>query len=209
MFYVLLFRYDAALLLTRENICSNLTSSRSCDTLGLAQLGAMCSDKGNSCAIVRDKGMPTSYTIAHELGHLLDMPHDNDLRCKKHESLSGENTTHIMIRMMQANTKPWLWSSCSRHYLTEFINTDHAQCLLNKPNTDLITGELKRRLPGENVAEDIQCELTFGNGSRVCSYMPACGPLWCDVAGDGESEYCRTVSSISSGSSSIDSSSFR
>lgn len=193
-------RYDAALLLTRENICSNGTASRSCDTLGLAQLGAMCSDRGNSCAIVRDRGMPTSYTIAHELGHLLDMPHDNDRRCKRHQQSQSQDiehdrqpntTTHIMIQMIQADTKPWLWSACSRHYLTEFLNTDHAQCLLNRPSQDLIGGgEWRGRLPGETVAEDRQCELLFGDGSRVCTFMPRCGALWClDVL----NESCRTI----------------
>lgn len=60
--------HDAALLLTRENLCHNPGQKR-CDTLGLAELGRMCS-LGSSCAIVQDNGLATAFTIAHEIGHV-------------------------------------------------------------------------------------------------------------------------------------------
>ena len=62
--------YDVALLITRENICRNPSSSpsRNCDTLGLAELGTMC--ERHSCAVVQDNGLSAAFTIAHELGHV-------------------------------------------------------------------------------------------------------------------------------------------
>lgn len=50
----------------RENICRNRVK---CDTLGLAEVGTMCS-KDSSCAIVQDNGLSAAFTIAHELGHV-------------------------------------------------------------------------------------------------------------------------------------------
>ncbi|KAF5275467.1 hypothetical protein FQR65_LT16661 [Abscondita terminalis] len=114
-------QYDTALLLTRESICKNLTAQM-CNTLGVAEVGSMCNPK-TSCAIVRDKGLSTSYTIAHELGHVLSMPHDDDVRCVKYNK--GEKA-NIMSKVLQNDTKPWLWSSCSRHFLTNFLELRQA-----------------------------------------------------------------------------------
>lgn len=52
----------------RENLCHNPRQKR-CDTLGLAELGRMCSP-GSSCAIVQDNGLAAAFTIAHEIGHV-------------------------------------------------------------------------------------------------------------------------------------------
>jgi hypothetical protein len=58
--------YDVAILLTRHDICR---AAGKCDTLGLAELGTVC-DELHSCAIIEDNGLSSSFTIAHELGHL-------------------------------------------------------------------------------------------------------------------------------------------
>ncbi len=80
--------YDAAVLLTRYSekiylscnysfICriplcnkraKHLTDSK-CDTLGITELGTMCNLTSN-CAVVRDNGFATAFTIAHEIAHL-------------------------------------------------------------------------------------------------------------------------------------------
>lgn len=61
--------HDTALLLTREMICRD-EALEECNTIGVADLGSMCNPNAG-CSIVRDKGLSTSYTIAHELGHVL------------------------------------------------------------------------------------------------------------------------------------------
>ncbi len=45
-----------------------MTDSK-CDTLGLTELGTMCNHSSN-CAVVRDNGFATAFTIAHEIAHL-------------------------------------------------------------------------------------------------------------------------------------------
>lgn len=76
--------HDAAILITREDLCSNHVKNSnsnnnyyghrsndpsSCDTLGLAQLGRMC-DPRSSCAVIEDNGLSAAFTIAHELAHM-------------------------------------------------------------------------------------------------------------------------------------------
>ncbi|XP_071450367.1 A disintegrin and metalloproteinase with thrombospondin motifs 20 [Hetaerina americana] len=183
--------HDTALLLTRENICRNPTLNK-CDTLGLAELGTMC-DHYSSCAIIQDNGLSAAFTIAHELGHVLNMPHDDDnLRCKRF--LGNTQVHNVMSRMLDHNTHPWSWSNCSRHYLTDFLETGRGQCLLDPPTEDKNRqmNNNEEKLPGENFTEDRQCEFVFGAGSKICSYMPVCSRLWCNTALGEEKEGCRT-----------------
>ncbi|XP_042241182.1 A disintegrin and metalloproteinase with thrombospondin motifs 20-like isoform X2 [Homarus americanus] len=185
-------RYDTAILLTRENICRN-PWTKSCDTLGLAELGTMCS-RHSSCAIVQDNGLSAAFTIAHELGHLLNMPHDNDDKCSLLQGPDDESNQrmNVMSRMLDHNTLPWEWSNCSRHYLTEFLQVGHGRCLEDEPWTNkLIEETTEITLAGELFNASKQCQYVFGLNSRICPYMPTCKRLWCTTSLD-EKEGCRT-----------------
>ncbi|XP_050424208.1 A disintegrin and metalloproteinase with thrombospondin motifs 9-like isoform X2 [Adelges cooleyi] len=182
--------HDTALLLTREHVCRNHNQKKCDNTLGLAQVGYMC--KPNSCAIVQDNGLSAAFTIAHELGHVLSMPHDDDDKCKDYGQL--DEVHHVMSRMLGNNSHPWTWSACSRHFLTEYLDSGNGKCLQDDATKDYLEndGQLNDRyLPGENYTEDKQCELLYGPGSKICSYMPVCQRLWC-TTGPGEKDGCRT-----------------
>uniref|UniRef100_A0A2M4ADI9 Putativedisintegrin and metalloproteinase with thrombospondin motifs 9 n=1 Tax=Anopheles triannulatus TaxID=58253 RepID=A0A2M4ADI9_9DIPT len=181
------FHHDAALILTREQICRE-PATNNCETLGLAELGTICQPK--ACAIVQDNGLSASFTIAHELGHVLGMPHDDDSRCQRYRG-NPVLDDRIMSRTIDHNTHPWQWSSCSRHILTEYLEKNPNNCLLNHPTKDLIDlNEKDPKLAGEKFTNNKQCELVFGSGYRICSYMPVCTRLWCS-SGD-ENLGCRT-----------------
>ncbi|XP_076378705.1 A disintegrin and metalloproteinase with thrombospondin motifs 9 isoform X1 [Megalopta genalis] len=180
--------HDAALLLTRENLCHDPMEVR-CDILGLAEVGRMCSRK-SSCAIVQDTGLAASFTIAHEIGHVLSMPHDDDKKCEKFRNSSGLH--NIMSRVLDNNTFPWKWSKCSRHFVTDFLESYEGTCLLDKP--DQVENIDMSRLPGENYTADQQCELAFGEGSHVCTKMVShvCRRLWCTAPKWGHYNQCHT-----------------
>ncbi|KAL7727530.1 hypothetical protein ACLKA6_000090, partial [Drosophila palustris] len=181
------YHYDTAMLITRDQICGNEREER-CSTLGLAELGTVC--KARSCSIVQDNGLPAAFTIAHELGHILNMPHDDDDRCKGHYSKSGKNPTlHIMSSVMGDHMHPWSWSKCSQHYVSEFLEKMDKSCLENTPTREY--PNLNTKLPGEIYSLDHQCQLIHGNQSTHCTFETECRRLFCN-ANSHPNELCRS-----------------
>ncbi|XP_069484120.1 A disintegrin and metalloproteinase with thrombospondin motifs 20 [Ambystoma mexicanum] len=174
--------HDTAVLVTREDICR---ASDKCDTLGLAELGTMC-DQYRSCSISEENGLSAAFTIAHELGHVFNMPHDDNPKCKE---AGIKHQFHVMAPTLNYNTSPWTWSKCSQKYVTEFLDTGYGECLLDKPSGR--TYDLSFQLPGITYDVNKQCELMFGPGSQVCPYLKQCKRLWCTSA-EGVHKGCRT-----------------
>ncbi|XP_027202897.2 A disintegrin and metalloproteinase with thrombospondin motifs 20-like isoform X2 [Dermatophagoides pteronyssinus] len=241
--------YDTAILLTKIDLCSkndynpnpnhhhhhhhndndyrrttttstSSTRSSSCDTLGLAHSGQIC-DPETSCAIVEDNGLSAAFTIAHELGHLLGVPHDDEEQCKRfyeqqqtindnyhynnHLNKNDKQTEfNVMVRMIDSNSHMWSWSSCSKHFITEFLDSGHGDCLLDNNSMDIRQSSssidsnihhhhhhdtFRRRsffdskyskLPaGTLYNADEQCRLVFDRNSSICLDMPYCKKLWC------------------------------
>ncbi|XP_028575323.2 A disintegrin and metalloproteinase with thrombospondin motifs 9 isoform X3 [Podarcis muralis] len=176
-------KHDTAVLVTRQDICR---AHDKCDTLGLAELGTVC-DPYRSCSISEDSGLSTAFTIAHELGHVFNMPHDDNNKCKED---GGKNQQHVMAPTLNYNTNPWMWSKCSRKYITEFLDTGYGECLLDEPSPRKYA--LPQQLPGYIYDVNKQCELIFGPGAKVCPYMQKqCRRLWC-INADGAHKGCRT-----------------
>lgn len=50
----------------------------------------------------------------------LNMVHDDDVKCNRFKK-NGVEPRNIMARMLGADVHPWSWSTCSRHYITEFL----------------------------------------------------------------------------------------
>ncbi|XP_067615530.1 A disintegrin and metalloproteinase with thrombospondin motifs 1 isoform X3 [Eurosta solidaginis] len=178
------YHYDTAMLITRDQICRN--EGERCDTLGLAELGTVC--KRRSCSIVQDNGLPAAFTIAHELGHVLNMPHDDDDLCKPFSRPGTKNKMHIMSSIMGSDIHPWSWSDCSRNYVSEFLEKEDRACLEDTP-THYIKN-LNTKLPGEIYSLNHQCQLIHGNQSRYCRIDGECKRLWCKT--DSSSSDCRS-----------------
>ncbi|XP_037107672.1 A disintegrin and metalloproteinase with thrombospondin motifs 9 [Syngnathus acus] len=174
--------HDTAILITRQDICR---ARDKCDTLGLAELGTVC-DPYRSCSISEDNGLSTAFTIAHELGHVFNMPHDDSNKCKED---GVKIQQHVMAPTLNYNTNPWMWSKCSRKYITEFLDTGYGECLLDEPVSRPYG--LSQQLPGWVYNVNKQCELIFGPGTQVCPYMTQCRRLWC-TSPEGAQRGCRT-----------------
>ncbi|KAI4586724.1 hypothetical protein MJG53_004511 [Ovis ammon polii x Ovis aries] len=106
--------HDTAVLITREDICG---AREKCDTLGLAELGTLC-DPLRSCSISEENGLSAAFTIAHELGHVFNVPHDDSFKCKE---TGIKHQYHVMAPTLNYHTSPWTWSKCSQKYITEFL----------------------------------------------------------------------------------------
>ncbi|XP_017143471.2 A disintegrin and metalloproteinase with thrombospondin motifs 9 isoform X1 [Drosophila miranda] len=182
------YHYDTAMLITREPICGGIPG-KSCHMLGLAELGTVCNPR--SCSIVQDTGLPAAFTMAHELGHILNMPHDDDKQCQPYNTKSGSNKEmHIMSSVMGIHMHPWSWSKCSQHFVSEFLEKTDKSCLENTPSS-YIPNETKR-LPGEIYSLDNQCELIYGNQSTHCSMEEECQRLWCNRTHTNPHDQCRS-----------------
>ncbi|XP_052259939.1 A disintegrin and metalloproteinase with thrombospondin motifs 9-like [Dreissena polymorpha] len=171
--------YDTAILLTRQDICR---APEKCDTLGLAELGTMC-DAERSCSVVEDNGISAAYTIAHELGHVFNLPHDGDEPCRRPAyNRDPSAKTHIMSPTIDKKTDPWSWSECSAKMLAKFLDAGLGNCLHNKPKNKKYRQKIKEiqiKKSGAIYDVDKQCALMFGRGHRHCQFQKMCSELWC------------------------------
>ncbi|XP_017289296.1 A disintegrin and metalloproteinase with thrombospondin motifs 8 [Kryptolebias marmoratus] len=168
--------YDTAMLFTREDICGQ----KSCDTLGVADVGTMCDPK-RSCSVIEDNGLQAAFTAAHELGHVLSMPHDDSKTC---ERLFGDLGGHYLMAPFYVSlNKTAPWSPCSALYITEFFDNGHGDCLLDVSES---TMPLPQELPGTKYSLDQQCQQSFGEDFIHCpntSDSDICSQLWCQEDG--------------------------
>ncbi|XP_059824920.1 A disintegrin and metalloproteinase with thrombospondin motifs 1 [Hypanus sabinus] len=175
--------YDTAILFTRTDLCG----AKTCDTLGMADVGTIC-DPGRSCSVVEDDGLQASFTAAHELGHVFNMPHDDARQCLHSVQLTS-SSSHMMASTLSNLDRNQPWSVCSAYMITSFLDNGHGECLLDKPQRPI---QLPREMPGATYDADRQCQLTFGEDSRLCPDAGnTCSLLWC-TGMSGEMLICQT-----------------
>ncbi|KAI1893463.1 hypothetical protein AGOR_G00123980 [Albula goreensis] len=168
--------YDTAVFFTRQDICGH----QSCDTLGVADVGTMCDPK-RSCSVIEDNGLQAAFTAAHELGHVLSMPHDDSKNCEQLFGALGEH--HMMAPLFVQLNTTLPWSPCSALYVTQFFDNGHGDCLLDAPEKIL---PLPTELPGLTYNLDRQCQQIFGEEFAHCpntSDSDICSQLWCREEG--------------------------
>ncbi|XP_064825474.1 A disintegrin and metalloproteinase with thrombospondin motifs 1 [Oncorhynchus masou masou] len=175
--------YDTAVLFTRTDLCG----AHSCDTLGMADVGTVC-DPERSCSIIEDDGLQAAFTVAHELGHVFNMPHDDSKQCA---SVNGDHWgSHMMASTLSNLDQLQPWSPCSALMVTSFMDNGHGQCLLDKPHK---SQPLPATLPGTVYDADRQCRLTFGEESQHCPDLSTtCVALWCTVTTTNGLLVCQT-----------------
>ncbi|XP_078214528.1 A disintegrin and metalloproteinase with thrombospondin motifs 5 isoform X2 [Callithrix jacchus] len=144
--------YDAAILFTREDLCGH----HSCDTLGMADVGTICSPE-RSCAVIEDDGLHAAFTVAHEIGHLLGLSHDDSKFCE--ETFGSTEDKRLMSSILTSIDASKPWSKCTSATITEFLDDGHGNCLLDLPRKQILGPE---ELPGQTYDAAQQCNLTFG-----------------------------------------------
>ncbi|KAJ8418969.1 hypothetical protein AAFF_G00004680 [Aldrovandia affinis] len=163
--------HDTAVLLTRYDIC--IYKNKPCGTLGLAPVGGMCEPE-RSCSINEDIGLATAFTIAHEIGHTFGMNHDGVGNACGSRS---QETAKLMAAHITMKTNPFVWSACSRDYITNFLDSGLGSCLNNVPPKQEFV--YPTTAPGQAYDADEQCRFQYGVKSRQCKYGEVCSELWC------------------------------
>ncbi|XP_075710637.1 A disintegrin and metalloproteinase with thrombospondin motifs 5 [Rhinoderma darwinii] len=168
--------YDAAILFTREDLCGH----HSCDTLGMADVGTICSPE-RSCAVIEDDGLHAAFTVAHEIGHLLGLSHDDSKFCE--ENFGSLEDKRLMSSVLTSIDSSKPWSKCTSATITDFLDDGHGNCLLDQPRNQILGPE---ELPGQSYDAVRQCKLAFGPTYTVCPGMDVCSRLWCAVVRQGQ-----------------------
>ncbi|XP_074495348.1 A disintegrin and metalloproteinase with thrombospondin motifs 12-like [Sebastes fasciatus] len=172
--------HDVAVLVTRKDICAGM--NQPCETLGLSHLSGMCQPH-RSCNINEDSGLPVAFTVAHEMGHSFGIHHDgqgND--CE----LAGRHP-FIMSRQLMYDSSPLTWSSCSKEYITRFLDRGWGFCLDDRPSKRDLTTPLARL--GVRYTTHHQCQLQYGPNATFCHEVDnICQILWCSVNGSCRSK---------------------
>uniref|UniRef100_A0A671Y0A6 ADAM metallopeptidase with thrombospondin type 1 motif, 12 n=1 Tax=Sparus aurata TaxID=8175 RepID=A0A671Y0A6_SPAAU len=172
--------HDVAVLITRKDICAGM--NQPCETLGLSHLSGMCQPH-RSCNINEDSGLPVAFTVAHEMGHSFGIHHDgqgND--CE----LEGRHP-FIMSRQLMYDSSPLTWSSCSKEYITRFLDRGWGFCLDDRPSKRDLTTPLARL--GVRYTTHHQCQLQYGPNATFCHEVDnVCQILWCSVNGSCRSK---------------------
>ncbi|XP_042314717.1 A disintegrin and metalloproteinase with thrombospondin motifs 1 [Sceloporus undulatus] len=168
--------YDTAILFTRQDLCG----AKTCDTLGMADVGTAC-DPNRSCSIIEDDGLQAAFTTTHELGHVFSMSHDDAKQCA---GINGINRdSHMMASMLSNLDRSQPWSPCSAYMITTFLDNGHGECLLDKPHKPI---QLPSDLPGTLYDANRQCQFTFGEDSKHCPDVAStCTTLWCTGTSGG------------------------
>lgn len=172
--------HDVAVLVTRKDICAGM--NQPCETLGLSHLSGICQPH-RSCNINEDSGLPVAFTVAHEMGHSFGIHHDgqgND--CE----LEGRHP-FIMSRQLMYDSSPLTWSSCSKDYITRFLDRGWGFCLDDRPSKRDLTTPLARL--GIRYTTHHQCQLQYGPNATFCHEVDnICQILWCSVNGSCRSK---------------------
>ncbi|KAL7669460.1 hypothetical protein ACOME3_010115 [Neoechinorhynchus agilis] len=159
----------------------------------------MCSGKW-SCTIIQDDGPQlTPIVIAHEIAHLLGVPHIEEMPdCYENDRYL------VMSEQLQANSHHFKWSGCVKNKLRnidkEFSCLEFEQrnpkrrsalsttatSMLHKPKSNIVPC---------NYSPDMQCKMMFNDvASQFCAskkrQQMICNRLYCSLGGsrhDGSS----------------------
>ncbi|XP_033124517.1 A disintegrin and metalloproteinase with thrombospondin motifs 3-like [Anneissia japonica] len=108
---------DLVLVFTRKNF----------GAAGYSPANGMCYGR-KSCSLIKDIGFRTAFIIAHEIGHLFGLEHDD--ACFQDAAESS-----VMAATIKSTFSAYEWTNCSESALLEIIRD--FTCLSNEPlNTD-------------------------------------------------------------------------
>ncbi|XP_011305153.1 venom metalloproteinase 3-like isoform X2 [Fopius arisanus] len=180
--------YDIVIAVTRSTVCEHLKDNKnsSCVSLrGISQVGSACvrnevKKAVESVGLIHDQGFNGIATAAHELAHILGVPHDGS---PSPPYIGGPGATRCnwqdgyLMSSQRFGSNAFKWSDCSLECFKFFLKQPGAKCLYNKPKFD---ADFPRILPGSLLSLDQQC---YEAGAlEACHHDErACQLLYCTM----------------------------
>ncbi|XP_058117441.1 disintegrin and metalloproteinase domain-containing protein 12-like [Anopheles ziemanni] len=138
--------------------------------IGKAELGSMCTAAGSGGIAVVENFVvtPLATTLAHEIGHNLNLDHDSEECEAGGRQCPGPGPCIMEAKLRDSGDVPSRWSSCSVGDLRESLARGVGTCLRNKPS-----GLLVRAVCGNGLLEPgEQCD---------CGHRDRCDNACCDA----------------------------
>ncbi|XP_044575426.1 venom metalloproteinase 3-like [Cotesia glomerata] len=188
--------YDMAVALTNYDMCNVEYGYCDTSTLGYAfEMGA-CNRSSvdrntEAVGIVEDNGgFSAILPAAHEVGHLVGVPHDGTEEASDCSGFDG----YIMTPTVTFGRNSFHWSKCSKRLMEEFFAMSDASCLFDQPRK---SQQIPLMLPGKIQTLDQQCQKVYG--TKACYHDErVCSKLDCEIPRGGGS--CKSISSAAEGS---------
>lgn len=150
------------------------------DKTGMAVPGQICNE--NSYGVTVDNSVYTPHvtasTMAHVLGHVIGMAHDDREGCACSDWHGCIMSATIVGK---DNVQPYKFSQCSRNDYIKELQRSHGLCLFNRPN------ELQRRKCGNGVVEEGEdCDCGSVDDEQCRQMDPCCDHITCKLRPQAE-----------------------
>lgn len=154
---------------------------------GIARRSGACRSN-RSVAVIKDRGIWNVEIMAHELGHLLGVGHDDDLEgCAGHIMMSQFETRKISPEKFK------FFSTCTEQSMAKFLESSQAECL---KKIDLTNGKFLASADLTSHSMDNQCKREFKTEDAVASKTSTCVAMKCVVGNQLIGDLCPAEQSI-------------
>ncbi|XP_037523843.1 venom metalloproteinase antarease-like TtrivMP_A isoform X2 [Rhipicephalus sanguineus] len=165
--YQLYYTFDALYYITGLDMGYYYFTGFDTDVQGLAFIGGVCTidklgmgeDKAGTYSGVR--------VTAHELGHLLGCPHDQE-QYRFFSSKNCSDSDGYIMTYWSNSSRSMKFSECCNRAISELARSPYGDCLETKNATRRINKQLDTTvLPGEVLTRDKVCQLAFPNVTDI------------------------------------------
>uniref|UniRef100_S4RPH2 ADAM metallopeptidase with thrombospondin type 1 motif 7 n=1 Tax=Petromyzon marinus TaxID=7757 RepID=S4RPH2_PETMA len=170
--------HDVAILLTRPDLCCQI--AQSCNTWHGKVIGPCCQDCHSVCMLRKLNSTPQDLCAVFSLPHQsLGMRHDGQGNDCEPGALGHPL---VMAPHIVYDSASLGWSSCSRQYITRFLDRGWGHCLNDWQSHHFVPTGMPMVPPGVLYDASHQCRLQYGTTSAHCPRMgDVCRALWCEV----------------------------